>query len=74
MDGKLLEKLIELPRGASEHPLSNEEIVSKFMLLTDNAITKPRRQKILDAVLTLDKLPTASALLPLLAPLTGAIL
>ncbi len=73
-DGTILEKLVELPLGASTRPLSNADIVKKFLLLTDNVIAKPRRQKLLDTVLTLDKASAASDLLPLLTPLTGAAL
>ena len=65
-NGKTEQQQVETPTGGTDHPLSNAEIVSKFLELTSSAIEKERSAQILDVVLGIDRQKNITELLDLL--------
>jgi hypothetical protein len=51
-DGSVASETREAPRGSEQSFASAEEIIAKFRKLTRAAITKPQRDTLVDAVLT----------------------
>jgi aconitate decarboxylase len=68
--GRRLEMTVPAPRGHQSLPLSNEEIRSKYRLLTAAVIETDRQQAIEDAVLNIEAIDDVSDLIALLAPVT----
>ena len=54
-DGKDLVHMEKINRGAGERALTSEEIATKFMENAEMAISRPRAERIRDAVLELEK-------------------
>ena len=65
-DGSTKTELVESPTGGVEHPLSNDDIVKKFLGLTRAVTSETRVQQILATVLSLDTQQSAGDLLKLL--------
>ncbi|KAI8059504.1 hypothetical protein BC940DRAFT_247572 [Gongronella butleri] len=61
-DGTQVDSTTVRPRGVKE-PISNDDIVGKFVHLTDGVISKEQQQHILDTVLRIDTLEDISAML-----------
>ena len=70
-DGTTMESFRQASRAILS-PLSNEEILAKFRVLTDGIVDTARREAIEQAVLHMEELPSASRLTELLAPAVGA--
>lgn len=66
-DGRELRHREEVNRGASDRPLSAADIEKKFMANATLAASPARAQQLLEAVLTLDRAPSARALAQALA-------
>jgi 2-methylcitrate dehydratase PrpD len=61
-DGTLLEETEEHNRGSKENPLSEADIVAKFRENVDGAFASGQADRIVDAVLSADRLDDASAI------------
>ncbi len=70
-DRSTREILISTPKTFS-HALTREDIIHKFNRLTDGLITKDRQQRIIETVLTLDKVKDVSVIGNLLGPPVGS--
>jgi 2-methylcitrate dehydratase PrpD len=66
-DGTQLQNYQAMPRAIA-HPLSSDEIVTKFRNVMDGVIDTDRRDRIQEVVLALDKQPNLKELVGLLAP------
>ncbi|WP_043839401.1 MmgE/PrpD family protein [Muricoccus aerilatus] len=73
-DGQVEEIEINGPRGGLRRPLSNDEIVAKYRQLTGPIVEPARREAIERAVLGLETLGDAGALIALLGPPVGQAL
>lgn len=74
-DGSSREKIVDKPRGGLGNPLSDDEIVAKYRMLTENIIDHERRQAIQDVVLGLEQNQNGPRdLMALLAPTVGSAL
>lgn len=61
------ERVAEIPMSrAAANPLSSEEIIAKYRVLTDGIVEPARQQKILDVTLSIDKVGDLRELLSLL--------
>lgn len=70
-DGRRLSAFNEQRRGSSHRPLSQDEIVQKFRLVTARILSPEATDDLLDLVFSVDKLPDMAALAGLLrAPTT----
>jgi 2-methylcitrate dehydratase PrpD len=56
-DGRELRHREEVNRGAAERPLSNDEIVAKYLDNAQRAVSRERAERIADALLGLDAAP-----------------
>ena len=56
-DGNTRTQVVERPRGGLDNPLSDDEIVAKFRMLTEDVVDHGRRDEIQQAVLTMDDNP-----------------
>ena len=73
-DGSKKTELVESPTGGVDHPLSNDDIVKKFLGLTRAVTSETRVQQILAAVLSLGTQQSTADLLKLLtAPVTNPL-
>ena len=70
-DGTKVERLKDASPAASQ-PASGDCVVAKFRTLTDNILNSKRQEKIIEAVLGLEELPSVSTLIDLLAAEVGA--
>jgi 2-methylcitrate dehydratase PrpD len=70
-DGSKLEQFVESSRTMSS-PLSNEQILAKYRVLTNGIIEPKRQADIADRILSLETLKDTSELNRLLAPAVGA--
>ena len=61
-DGSVLEETVESPRGSEKHFASPNDITAKFEKLAGRVFAKQQRERIVDLVLNLDRLPDAGAL------------
>jgi aconitate decarboxylase len=61
-DGSVLEETLGAPRGSEKHFASAADIAAKFEKLAGRVFTRPERERIMDLVLNLDKLPDVGAL------------
>jgi 2-methylcitrate dehydratase PrpD len=66
-DGSRMEETMEAPRGSEKSFASAEDIIEKFMKLAVKAVSEEQARKICDAVLAMDELDDAKALVDLLA-------
>jgi len=57
-DGGQLERMERINRGAADRPLSNADIVAKFMDNAQRAVSHRRAEAVLEAVLDMDHRPT----------------
>ncbi|MDJ0337313.1 hypothetical protein [Cryobacterium sp. PH31-O1] len=74
-DGSCREKIVDKPTGSLGNPLSDDEIVAKYRMLTEHIIDHDRRQAIQDAVLGLEQNENGPRdLMALLAPTVGSAL
>lgn len=65
-DGSKKTELVESPTGGVDHPLSNDDIIQKYLALTRAVTSETRVQQILAAVLSLDTQQSTDDLLKLL--------
>ena len=65
-DGKKLSERVEAVRGTSENPMTREEIVAKARDLIAPVLGAARAQKLIDAVIGLEKVKSVLELRPLL--------
>jgi 2-methylcitrate dehydratase PrpD len=61
-DGTLLRETVDAPRGSEERFASKQDVVEKFDKLAIHAVSAAQAASIRDAVLNLEKLPSAAAL------------
>jgi 2-methylcitrate dehydratase PrpD len=61
-DGRTFTAHVDYPKGDPENPATKEEILSKFHLLTENFFDQKRREKIIEAVDSLDTMANISEL------------
>lgn len=61
-DGRTFRAHVDFPKGDPENPASEEEIFSKFHLLTEKFLNKERREKILKTVDQLEKISSLNQL------------
>jgi aconitate decarboxylase len=54
LDGNTRSQVIDRPRGGVANPLSDDEIVAKYRMLTEHVVDHSRRDEIQEAVLTMD--------------------
>jgi 2-methylcitrate dehydratase PrpD len=57
-DGNTRSQVIERPRGGLGNPLTDDEIVAKYRMLTEDVLDHSRRDQIQDAVLTMADSPS----------------
>lgn len=70
-DGRTFEGVEEYNRGSSENPMTEAELRTKFDENAAASLPKPARDRLADQILSLDRLPDASALVSLaVRPLT----
>jgi 2-methylcitrate dehydratase PrpD len=55
-NGKKYEGYCEYPKGDPENPFSEKELIDKFDKLCENIITEDEKNRIIDLILTLEKL------------------
>ncbi|HWR16004.1 MAG TPA: MmgE/PrpD family protein [Terriglobales bacterium] len=65
-DGRTFEKQLDYPKGDPRNPLTDREIEEKFEALADPVMTKSAQQKLKDAVWSLEKCDSVSALMKLM--------
>jgi aconitate decarboxylase len=53
-DNNTQSQIVERPRGGLDNPLSNDEIVTKYRMLTEHVVDHSRRDEIQHAVLTME--------------------
>ena len=54
-NGKEFSKQLDYPKGDPRNPLSDVEIEEKFAALADGVISRPRQQRVRDAIWNLEK-------------------
>ncbi|MCG3137417.1 MAG: 2-methylcitrate dehydratase 2 [Phycisphaerae bacterium] len=62
-DGTKLDKRVDYPRGHAGNPMTDDEVISKFMRNARSVITDATAQKIIDTAWKLDRLESISDLL-----------
>ncbi|MCE5284030.1 MAG: MmgE/PrpD family protein, partial [Deltaproteobacteria bacterium] len=67
-DGRTFQARRDLPKGEPEFPLSDEDVVRKFMDLAGDAVSQRRAEEIQETVWKLEKLDDIRTLTGLLAP------
>jgi 2-methylcitrate dehydratase PrpD len=70
-DGSALDSFNALPRTVGQ-PLTNDEVVQKFRVLTDDILEPARQQALIDQVLNIEDARDACSLVRLLAAPVGA--
>jgi 2-methylcitrate dehydratase PrpD len=55
-DGRVLQAHVDYPKGDPENPASDEEIIAKFNSLTEPYMERGKREKIVEAVMRLEKI------------------
>ncbi len=65
-DGRELSKQLDYPKGDPRNPLSDTEIEEKFTALADGAMSRPRQQRVRDAIWNLEKCDSVTELMELL--------
>ncbi len=61
-DGRRFEAHVDFPKGDPENPASREEILDKFHSLTKKFLEQKRREKIIEMVGRLEKIPNMTQL------------
>jgi 2-methylcitrate dehydratase PrpD len=64
-DGTVYETAEDHNRGSAENPMTHAELVGKFETNAEDLLGASRRHDLIDAVMSLDKLPAASRLVDL---------
>jgi 2-methylcitrate dehydratase PrpD len=74
-DGSTREQIVTHPRGGLDNPLSDDEIVAKYRMLTEHVVESGRRDAIQEAVLDLEISPQGPRQLMALlaAPVAAAL-
>ena len=72
-NGEMLETEIAAPKGHHTRPLSNQDILDKFRLLTSEVLEPGRRSELEEMILGLDQLRDARDLVRLLAQPVGTL-
>ncbi len=67
-DGTVLEEVEEHNRGSAENPMTEAEITGKFRENAEGVISENAIEQVLEAALSLDRMPDASALTGLTVP------
>ncbi len=67
-DGRRLEAIEEHNRGSSANPMSAEDLIAKFRENVAGVLPDKQAERVVDAVLSLDEAPDASAIAQLTAP------
>ncbi len=71
-DGREFTKQLDFPKGDPRNPLTDSEIEAKFCALAGGVLSRPRQQRVIDAVWNLENLSTVTELLELLKSDAGA--
>jgi 2-methylcitrate dehydratase PrpD len=61
-DGRTFESNVDYPKGDPENPLTRDEVIGKFNILTDKYLSKQKRHKIFEAIKNLETLNNISSL------------
>ena len=64
--GQKFSATVDYPRGDPENPLSQEALIEKFTELVEPVYSKERREKIIDRILSLEKIDTFNSVASLL--------
>ena len=62
-DGSVLEETVESPRGSEKHFAAPADITAKFEKLASRVFAQAQRERIIDLVLNLDRLPDVGVLI-----------
>jgi 2-methylcitrate dehydratase len=65
-DGREFTRQLDFPKGDPRNPLSDQEIEEKFNALAEPVLSDTARRRVIDAVWSLEKLETVTALMQLL--------
>ena len=65
-DGKEFSKQLDYPKGDPRNPLSDLEVEEKFAALADGVISRPRQQRVREAIWNLEKTDSVTELMALL--------
>lgn len=68
-DGRILQHTVEYAKGDARNPMSDEELVEKFMALGHRALPSDQLKRIVDLIWQIDHLPDLSPLLAALGDL-----
>jgi len=55
-DGTVLKKRVDYPRGHAKNPMSDDEVVAKFLRLADGIVSADTADRIIDQCMKLDGL------------------
>jgi len=55
-DGSKLKQRVDYPRGHAENPMTDDEVVAKFLRLADGVVAKSTADKLVEKVMKFDKL------------------
>ena len=61
-DGTKVSKRVDFPRGHAENPMSDDEVVNKFLRLADGVIAKSTADRLIEQVMKFDELDDISTL------------
>lgn len=61
-DGKKLNQRVDFPRGHAENPMTDDEVVAKFRRLADGVIANATAERLVEQVMSFDKLNEVSQL------------
>jgi 2-methylcitrate dehydratase len=59
-DGTKVNKRVDFPRGHAENPMTDDEVVNKFLRLADGVVTKGTADKLVEQVMKFDRLENIS--------------
>jgi aconitate decarboxylase len=67
-DGKSYSEKVLHAKGSDKHPMTEDEILQKFRLLSSRVLSRSRVEKLEDTLLNLEKLDDARKIAKLLVP------
>ena len=67
IDGGILNKRINLPKGEVENPVDDDELIEKFFNCTKHYLRKEDRERVINCVLNIEELHNIKSLISLLA-------